>query len=229
MNKVARVLLVLAVIAWFAAPASLAAGEKANTFRFFVGYLSATGDFKGTTGVDQDGTLVEAQEKVEYQGTVGGGIGYEHKFSDLFGLDVALQYYKPDIKASIAGLGEQKFTGKIMPLTVGAMFHVLRGSAIDFFLGPEVAYVTYGDITIPVAEDIDGTITTVDEKVKFKSQVTWGAKVGLDVPFGENWAFNANLEYLDAKSEVDTVGGASGSEKLNAKPFIVTAGVGYKW
>ncbi len=238
MRTIVRITLIVLVAGLLAAPASLAAGEK-NHVRFHLGYFSPTGDYKEAVSemldVDGDGTLdpVTIDGKVEYQGALGAGIGYEYMVTDLIGIDFGFDYFSPDLKfqatvtttPSSTGVPESvavdvKKSGKVMPLTAGVMFHVYRSDSFDFYLGPQLAYVMYGDVTL--VENVLGEL-----KAKFKDELTFGAKLGIDVPFGQGWAFNAQLQYIDAKAELDE--NVSPKPKFNPKPMILTAGATYKF
>lgn len=233
MNKFARVFVVLAVIALFAAPASFAADQK-NTFRFQVGYFMPSGDFSFTedlTDFDDDGTNDVLNGKIEYDTAIGAGIDYERRLTPLIGLDFGFKYFNPDIKLSatldLTGDGgssdsfEIKEGGKFQPLTAGVMFHVLGGKGLDLYLGPELAYIMYGDVTFT---DPSGLATL---SASFDDEFTYGAKAGLDVPLGENWAVGATLEYIMADSKVKDTGDME--VKLDPTPFIFMASVGYKF
>lgn len=239
MRTLVRMLLLVVVVGLLAAPASLAAGEK-NHFRFHLGYMSPTGDNKFTDDItdvdfDGDGTpdTLNLAAKAEFQGALGAGIGYEYMVTDLIGIDAGLDYFKPDLELTATGTlihsdgsadetvsVKVKGSGKFMPLTVGPMFHVAKNESMDFYLGPQLAYIMYGDVS--VTNEFLGEV-----KAKFKNELTWGVKLGIDVPLGQGWAFNGQLQYLDAKSELDE--DISPKPKFNAKPFILTAGATYRF
>lgn len=204
MRAHARLLLLVLVVGVFA-PASLAAGE-ANALRLHLGYFSPTSDL----AVLFDDTI----GKVEYQGALGVGADYEFRLNELIGLDFGLQYFQPDVEFKAGGL-VAKDTGRFVPWTGAVLFHVVRTPGLDFYLGPELAYVMYGDVAVV---DVGA--------VEFKNELTVGGKLGIDVPFSPRWSFNAGLEYIDAKSETDV--GAPNVE-FNPKPLIFTAGATYKF
>ncbi len=202
-----KILLLALVISFVTALPTLAADTK-STFRFNLGYFTATGDHKET--VDFGAGPVDT--KVKFEGAIGAGIGYEYRVNDMIGVEVGLKYFKPDLKFSALGV-DVKNGSKFMPLTVAALFHVTQGSSFDFFLGPEVAYVWYGDVTIE------------GETIKFKKEFTWGVKAGIDIPFNPQWSFNATVEYLGAKSKVDVSDGPD----INAKPVLIMVGAAVKF
>ena len=86
---------------------------------------------------------------------------------------------------------------------------------MDFHLGPTLGYAMWGDFK----PEGGGPSTSL------KSNRVYGANFGLDVPFKGNWAFNAGLRYLWAKAEPDV----SGGESIDVNPWVLTAGVSYKF
>lgn len=218
MRTLVRMALLVVVVGLLAAPASMAAGEK-NALRFGLGYFTATGDLTSD--------VLDVSGRIKYQGAVGAGVGYEHRFDDLIGLDFGFKYFQPDVELSSSGVS-LKESGKFMPLTAGVMFHVAKSEKVDFYLGPELAYVMYGDVTLDV---LGLEVFTA----KFKDDLTFGVKLGADFAMSPKWAINASVEYLDAKSEVDTLAVAgidipgSGGDKLDPKPIILMVGATYKF
>lgn len=208
MRKLAAVALLAAgVLALGARPA--AAQDAQNTIRYSLGYLGPTSSYKA----DYPGG---GQQRTVFQNALGVGLGYERRVSPLLGVEAKVQLFKPGVKVLIPGASGEKNV-RFLPLTIGALFH-FDTSTYKFYAGPELAYVNWGSIAAPVAPGFDGDL-------EFKSQLTWGLKVGADVPFNNGWSFAASIEYIDAKAEVDRADGAS----LNPKPLIVTLGAAYKF
>ena len=236
MKMFVRLFLVFGFIALLAGPAALAADQK-NVFRFHVNYFMPSGDLTVSEAfeedLDGDGTVdtLALTQKAEYDSAFGFGIEYEYMASDLIGLDFGLKYIKPDIKLNESGtfndepftLAEIKEGGEFMPLTAGLMFHLGDSDRLDFYLGPELAYIMYGDVTFvdPVFEE--------EARIKFNDEFTFGAKLGLDFSIGENWVISAQAEYIAADSEVDAEEGDDVSVSLDPSPFILNVGVGYRF
>lgn len=195
------------------------AAEPKGTFRANLGYLSPTGDLKERIGFDTGEGVIDVDIKAEFDSALGVALGYEYRFNDLIGLDVGLQYYKPKVKFEGRGGSVEvrdDDSGKFMPLTVGPMFHVAKTDKIDFYLGPELAYVLYGGVDLETAGKVD-----------FKNDLVVGAKLGANVLFSGDWALNFNLEYLAAKAKTDQPD--ADNVKLNAKPLILTVGAAYRF
>jgi len=236
MKTFVRLLVLFSFIAMLAGPSALAADQK-NVFRFQLNYFMPSGDLTMTDAfeedIDGDGTIdtFSLNEKAEYDSALGFGIEYEYMASELIGLDFGLKYIKPDVKLNVSGtLNDESFAlpeisegGEFMPLTAGLMFHFGKSEKIDFYLGPELAYIMYGDLTF--TDPFFGEET----KIKFNDEFTFGAKLGLDFFLDESWAISAQAEYLDASSEVDTDEADDLSVNLDPSPFILTFGVAYKF
>jgi outer membrane protein W len=204
MRKLAGLaILALGVTLFTVAPA--VAQEHRTAIRYFVSYMSPTGDDKFD------------DSKVAFQQTWGVGLGFEPRITPTIGLDVALKFYKPGVKLTVPGASGEKRV-QMWPITIGPMFHFGKGVA-GFYAGPELAYVSYGRIASPITATIAGPI-------KIKDEFTWGVKGGVDVPLGGgDWAFSATLEYIDAKSKVDVTDGPD----LNSKPILVAIGFAYRF
>lgn len=171
------------------------ADANPSTARFQLGFFAPTGD------VSLSGLEVEVDES-SYENTFGVGLNYEYRFGDIWGVDFGVKYFKPDIE-----LGRFSDEARFVPWTVGFNYH-FGNEGWQFYAGPELAYIMYGNPDFP-GWDID-------------DELTWGVKAGVDVPWQGNWAFNASVEYLAAKADM------RGTD-LDPKPFIITVGAGYRF
>ncbi len=177
--------------------------------------------------------------------------GYEYMVTDIIGIDANLSFGKHDIDAEeklgltweAEGTGDYediiKYSGDMtmMPITVGVNFHVMQKEKVDLYVGPFLGYVTYGDIKLDkITHNITVTgldpdpITatyseSVSEKVKVKSDFGFGAVVGMDVPFGNNWMFNAALKYFQTKAKTDE----TNPVEIDMNPWVIQIGVGYQF
>ena len=162
-------------------------------------------------------------------------VDYEYRWSDRVGIDIGLFRLKSDVDGRARGtfwindvgtgalistgpLDETEQVGQltIVPLTVEVRFHLLRSSRVDAYVAPLVGYVFYDDLEL------------VDEKIALDDDFAYGAAAGLDLPLGKgHWLFSGALRYLVAEAEVDEPG--SGGASLDIDPFIVQAGVGYRF
>ncbi len=189
--------------------------------------------------------------------------GYEYMVTDMIGIDANISYSKHDIDSDTIldftwtgeGTGNWNHpiheTGTItmMPITVGVNFHVMKKEKVDLYLGPFLGYVMYGDAKIdkysetfnvtsdPLVDPFPLTAYfsgNVGEKVKIKNDFGFGAVVGIDVPFSNNWMFTTALKYLKTKASVDKEmpipwAVENPSADIDINPWVIQIGVGYQF
>ncbi len=199
-------------------------------------------------------TDIEETFKVEADSAIAFFFGYEYMVTDLIGVDANLSYGKHDVDVKddlcaffdVEGVtGDADVLGKIkgditmMPITVGVNFHVMQKEKVDLYVGPFLGYVMYGDVKLnkitanvtltpddPLLDPYTASYTeSISEKIKVKSDFGFGAVVGMDVPFGNNWMFNAALKYFGTKAKTDEVD----SIEIDINPWVVQIGVGYQF
>jgi len=216
------------------------AADPKNVIRFGVAYVAPTGDLTTDGFYVED---VDPNTRLEFQGdlliepteALGFWVGYERRFSRLFGLEATVLSANHDVDGTLTGtlylidngtneiLEQMSFQGtetvaeiRVTPLMIGADFHVLGQAKVDLYLGPFVAFVTYGDL------DIDGESIPIDD------ETAYGALVGVDVPVSKGgWSFSAVVRYL--KTEAQPSESGPDSMALDVDPWIVQAGAGYKF
>lgn len=211
-----------------------------NVFRFGGAYVSPTGDLSGEESAEEDlgdGTMLalEGTLTIEPQSEMALLLGYERRFTDLFGLELVMWNAKHDVDGRFDGdywlldsetgglieTGSLAFTEKlgdvsVTPLTAGVNFHLTRQSRIDLYAGPTIGYVLYGDLGIG------------EEKLPIDDDFTWGAVVGVDVPLGEKgWMFTGAVRYLDTEASPEDLG--PGDNALDVSPWIVQVSAGYRF
>lgn len=80
-------------------------------------------------------------------------------------------------------------------------------------MGPTIGYAFWGELE---SEMFQQNFTANDDFV-------CGGNVGIDVPLGAHWGFNAALSYLGMDAELD------GGPAMGVDPFIVKAGALYRF
>jgi len=175
-----------------------------------------------------DGSLT-----IEPQNSAAFTIGYEHRFSGLFGLEFVLLRTTSDIDGRLLGtfwvndintgdlietgpLDETEELGDLTytPLTVGPNFHLTRRSKVDLCVALVLGYVLFADLEI------------TGEKVTLENDFTRGATLGVDVPFGQGkWALNAALRYLGMDAKIDEEG--FDGDPIDVNPVILQVGASY--
>lgn len=238
-NRSMAVVVGFLAISWLF-PAAFAADEK-NRFRFGAVFASPTGD------LTVDGFFVEDVDpdtRLEFQGSLGieadGALGYwlayERLFTERVGMEVTLLGSDHDVDGTLDGtlflidnptgtileqeaLRETERIGDIaiMPLTIGANFHLTPRRPFDLYAGPFAAFVSYDDLELIGEESI-----AIDDDVAF------GAVVGIDVPFGGgSWYFSGAARYLS--TEADPKGSGPDDHPLDVNPWFVQVGVGRRF
>jgi outer membrane protein W len=237
MRKAIVAIFALCIVgAWSVASAA----DGKNLFRFGGAFVSPTGDLSGEesdsadlgdgTMISLDGTLT-----LEPQSEFALLLGYERRFTDLFGLEFVAWNAKHDVDGRFSGEywlldsdtgklienGTLQFTEtlgdvKVMPLTAGLNFHLTRQSRFDLYVGPTVGYVFYGNL------DVEGERLSIDD------DFTWGATLGFDLPMGgKGWMLTGALRYLDTEASPDDLG--PGDQALDVAPWVVQVSAGYRF
>ncbi len=243
MHRISRVMLVLAVFALFGG-AALAAGDWTDQLRFGFSYNLPTSDESGNMTVQYVSYAYAVPETAKQKGALGFAVSYEHKFTPLMGLEFGVAYYKPEFRVEF-NFGEEaseQYSDKIrvMPLSVAWNFHLTQGKGTDFYIGPVLAYMFYGKGSLSFA-------STEALNVKFKDELAYGVRLGVDFPIDPKWTIALRADYLRAKARVDTIewsetGGATGARPQSVvaphfamtndfkpNPLLISVMAGYKF
>jgi outer membrane protein W len=197
MNRIKLALVVCAL-------AGLAAVQPATAqdvgFKVFgaVSYVSPLSD----SDIDIEGVV----QAVEAKSETGWNAGFEWRASKLLGLEIDYTDATHDVEVGGSKIGEIGLTAYSASLNL----HLIHTTFIDFYVGPTVAYVDWGDL-----ETGDGDVSTDGETV-------FGASVGLDVGLGKNVALVGGVRYLDLDVNAD------GTE-VSVNPLFTRVGVAYRW
>lgn len=194
--------LLLMAIAMLGIPAA-EAQEQRSVIRYFVGYITPTGDFETTLPFG-------GRTKSVFQDGLGAGLGFEYRFNEMIGLDATVSLYNPLIRQTGSFFPPAEKRLREIPITLGPMFH-FGTDTVQAYAGPMAVYMMYGKISAP-------------DNTEFDDELTWGVKAGVDVPLGEYWAFSASVQYLAAKVEIEGTG-----VELDQKPIVVTLGAAYRF
>jgi outer membrane protein W len=223
MRKLGLVLALVVLVA--SIPVMADQGDK--IIRFGVAYVSPSGDYTETF---DDGLFFE-KFTIEADGAIGPYFGFEFMVTDLIGIDATLLFTDHDVDAGMLEIydgevvfDEQMKIGTItsMPLFFSVHFHVVQNSALDFYIGPTIGYIFYGDMEfLPEFEE---------GKIPIKDDFGYGLVTGIDVPFGgAGWNFSTALRYIlsDAETDEDSLEGSDDS--IGIDPLILHVGVGKRW
>ncbi len=194
------------------------AGDKKHEIGVLVGSLSPSGSL--ATDLVLGGETLPGT--IELDSATGYGVAYQYRLNEKFSLGATLLWSKHDVLVwtlpESGSIGSTTFT----PLLFDGNFHLFRKhKAVDFYVGPTVGYAMWGDLQPKdMAVEFD-----IPNPLKLKSDFVYGANLGVDFPFHQDWAFNLGLRYLWVKAEPD----AAGFESIDVDPLIVTVGLSYKF
>ena len=178
----------------------------------FRGWVGITGRFVQTDNATfTDGTFGESATEVDGTG-FGFGIDVERRFSKLLGLDLAVGYTELDVEFTQSlTTTTAKDTLEVLPILLALNFHVVNTEKLDFWVGPQIGYVTWNDpLTFTASGQPDFVLGTEDS-------FGLGLVLGLDWWLAKSSGLNFAFRYVDADA----------NEELLVDPTFVT--VGYTW
>jgi len=178
--------------------------------------------FAGIVGrfVESDNTTFDdptfGTSSTEVDGTgFGFGADVERRFNKLFGLDLAMGFTQLDVvfAQSLTSYVSQT-TLDVTPIWLAANFHWVKNEKLDFWLGPQIAYIFWnGPLVFSVPGEEDFTVETENEFPAI------GFDLGLDWWLMDKGGLNFAFRFVDAD--------ANTSHKLPVDPTFVT--LGYTW
>ncbi len=215
-----RLLILLAIAVLGLTPAVAEQGD--SKIRFGAQWLDPTGDY-----VERD----PAEEfAIEADAAVGGFFEYEYMLRDKVGLFGNISFQNHDVEAELTEFGPPVVTTEatigdvdVLPVEFGVNFYVVQKESVAFFLGPKVAYVSFGDVELNPAFLDPGDPTEIPTDDSFG----YGANFGVEVAFGESgWSFFGGLQYMVFSLETDD---GVDSVEVDIDPIVARVGVGKKF
>jgi outer membrane protein W len=202
-----------AVIVFLALPPAQAQSDyRGWRFRVFAGVVGRFVESDNVTFTDP--TFGTSATEVDGTG-LGFGVDVERRFTKLFGLDLAIGFTELDVEFTQSLTPTVSTdTLKIMPIWLAANFHVVNTEKLDFWVAPQIAYVSWSDsLTFPVPGEPTFVLQTENE---FPAV---GFAFGLDWWLTERSGLNFAFRFVDADTD------ASGN--LPVDPTFIT--IGYAW
>ena len=174
--------------------------------------------------------LDEAGDRFETDADSGFGIGLglERRLNHRLGLEAAIQIAEPELglDAALAGI-RFRASDRIRfdVFSLGLNFHLTPDRAVDLYVGPVLAYVSFGDLSIDTTV---GDGLRVREDFDSDDDFALGAQIGADVGLGSGrWSLNLAARWLDTTLEVtDDEGEVT---DLGFEPLILSAGFGVRF
>ncbi len=165
--------------------------------------------------------LQVSEEREQFGIENGGGLGFavEYMVNRRVGvdLDVILAEIDTNLMYDIDdawGMDDQNMD--IRPLSLGVNFHLTPGRRFDLFVGPFVSLVQYGDVT---HRALGRTFRNDPD-----DDTAFGAKIGVDIPFGweSPWALTLGARYISTSVDAQ-------SFSLDVDPMIGIVGFAYRF
>jgi len=214
MQRQVRVIVLIAVAVLVAAPA--AAAESGWTVRIYGAWAKPNVDLPV---VDSDIPV-----DVSGNGALGAGAGLEYRFRPWVGLGIDALHARPDIvlEADLPG-GRRRVEDSLgfTPFSLGPVFHLTPGRAVDLTVTAVLGFAVYGDLLFAV----DGN----ELSLQGGRDYCWGVGAAVDIrPGASNWVIHAGVRRYESNPEfTNRANGVAGSAAMN--PVVVTVGVGYRF
>lgn len=220
----------VALVALAAVPAH-AQTNTPNSVRVTAGYMSSTSDIRLESDTNNPSNSLITSNN-EWKNGWGIGASYEYRMSPMLGVEAGLRYFRPNVRFSVPTLYTREDRVSLMPATVGLNVHFGAPDKVDFYFGPQLAYVWYGSFDVPVIsfDPITGVPTTgATSKIDFKNEFTWGGRAGLDFALSPNMGITVNADYIAAEAKVDNDPNAAvfgiANYKTRPRPLFINAGL----
>ncbi len=177
---------------------------------------------------------------VRLGGGAGGFISLERKVTPLLGLEFGMTGIGTDINVSahtgLKHLGTDVDVLAMGALTVGANFHLVREDPIHVYAGPLLSFNRFSKMSVRAGIDHDWWPTKhhrdhwASVRIKSDSEVSWGAKAGLDLLLGKKkrWTLGCSVTYLDATYRFEPESG-DGRISIDLNPVMLGFGAGFRF
>ena len=162
--------------------------------------------------------------EVSSNGALGAGAGLEYRFRPWVGLGLDALHARPTIvlEADLPGGRRRVSDGlSFTPFSLGPVFHLTPGKAVDLTVTAMLGLAVYGDLRFA----IEGQ----ELSLQGGRDVGWGLGAAVDIhPGASNWAIHAGVRRYESDPEfTNRDNGAVGSAAIN--PVVVTVGVAYRF
>ena len=195
MNTIRNVLLIGASVVTAAVQAQ--EGEDYD-FKLFVGgaYVQPLNDTNIT------GANVEASNEFAIE------LGGEWRMGNRLGFEIAYLDVEQDIEVNGSRIGDID----MKPWDFTLNFHLVDGDTFNWFIGPTLSYVDWGDVNFQGGGS-GGT----------DSETTWGVSTGILFGLGDTFGLEVGLRYID--SSVETTQGPD----ISVDPLFARVGISFRF
>ena len=161
---------------------------------------------------------------VDFDPGAGAGLRLEYRFAEALGVEfgvLAASSFDVTVGDLGDGFGVSTSISSFAPLTLGLNYHFSSGNRVDFYAGPFLTLVRYGDV------DVETGTSGVIAREAVDTDTGWGVIVGLDVPLRSGkWLLQSNLRYIQTNMKGTTDDGAFDGD---FDPLIISIGFGYRF
>lgn len=167
------------------------------------------------------------------------GIIAAYMVTDHWGLELlAATPFKHDITLAGKGLKLDAGETKHLPPTLSVQWYPRGGEqGWQPYVGIGLNYTTF--FSEKVDSELEGAlgalIGAVDADLELDDSFGFAAQAGVDIPFGENWAFNAGIWYIDIETTAKLTAKLEDGTKVPVKfdvdidPWVYNIGIAYKF
>jgi hypothetical protein len=214
MQRQVQGIVLFAMVALMVAPA--AAAQPGWTVRLHGVWVQPS--------VDLSGVESDIPVNAGSNGALGAGGGLEYRFGRWAGLGFDALHAGPDIvlTANLTG-GPVEVSDSLgfTPFSVGPVFHVTPGRAVDLTFTAVVGYARYGDLQYTAGGE---TLS-----LRGGGASIWGLGAAVDIrPGASDWAIHAGVRRYESNPEfTNRANGAVGSVEFD--PVVVSFGVSYRF
>ena len=155
--------------------------------------------------------------KAEVKSDVVPTVGLVYFFTDHVAGELVLGTSKHDIKAVGGTTNVKVHDTWVLPPVVALQYHFAPAAKVSPYVGAGLNYMLfYG------GKDYNGF------KVKVKDGVGYALQAGVDVATQDRWSINLDVKkiYFNTKANINA---GTLNSKVNLDPWVVSAGVGYKF
>ena len=189
----------------------------------------------GGSWTDIDASFREADREdgstltVDGEASYGMSLGIERRLSDLVGVELGIDWAKPDLVLLVDipdyGLLTLSDSLDLLTFRAGLNLHLLRTGSVDLYIGPAVAWISTGG-DLHFSTTVEGQ--TASLQANTGNDWGWGGMAGLDVVIGDAWTASFSASYLKADLYVNDAEDGS-STSLDFDPLTVRLGFGVRF
>lgn len=190
--------------------------DDANPWQVRVRLISVAPDESSTISVIGGEAVVSTEYVPELDIT--------YFFNNNISAELILATTRHNVSADGTAVGDAP-VGKVslLPPTLLAQYHFAPDSTFRPYVGAGINYTFFYN------EDADGTVVT---STNYKDGFGFALQAGVDFAFEKDspWFFNVDVKKLWLSTDVDLSAGATNfSADVDLNPWIVGAGIGYKF